>query len=70
MDLRKNKKQWLREAIINGGTATDICYSLQCRYRKERDPFICGDCAQAVRRFPGWPTEEYFNEPVHGTGSA
>ena len=69
MDLRKNKKQWLREAICAGGVATDMCYSLKCKYRKESNEFICQDCPSGIRKIPGWPTE-YFQEPTHGRGSA
>lgn len=69
IDTRKDKKAWMREALIMGGTATDMCKSLKCRYRNSSNG-ECFGCPSAFRRIPGWPEEEYYQTPVFGRENA
>jgi hypothetical protein len=69
IDARKDKKTWMREAIAMGGTATDMCRSLKCRYRNSSGE-ECYGCPSAFRKLPGWPEEEYLKTPIFGRGNA
>lgn len=57
--MNKDKKRFLREAMMARGQFRDMCRDCSL---KGRGKDWCDGCCEAWRKLPGWPVE-YFKTP-------